>query len=354
MPAEIESGRERPGEQTFILALSGRLVEPVGRGNRDREEIDAGIERRAAKLGSLDVAGGQHSGKQYRELRILASAKLEVQVVDAEDRKREGVRRIDGHAHRHGPSRSRRALADDAFVPLLHEVAQPLVGLPIHDAVASPGASARLFERGIVDAKILERDDLLDEDVPAGDQDDLPGGQAGEEKDRPVANRRDRPVCQDLLVGHHRRGETRLHGGHLDPRERLALDPHGPSIERPRVILSGIEPHDVAVVLADALGALESIAIVGRRTAVEAAATAPSPPAATETVDDRRPTWIRSPRTRAPPTRCRRPRRSTGCRSPRRSRDPSWWDGNAAPCAPRRCSCERARPAHAAAAGAGR
>ena len=52
---------------------------------------------------------------------------------------------------------------------------------------------ARLFEAGIVDAEILERDDLLDEDVPAGNQDDLPGRQAGEEEDRPVANRRDRP-----------------------------------------------------------------------------------------------------------------------------------------------------------------
>ena len=47
---------------------------------------------------------------------------------------------------------------------------------------ASPCVRARFFEAGIVDAEILERDDLLDEDIPSGNQDDLPAGQAGEEK----------------------------------------------------------------------------------------------------------------------------------------------------------------------------
>ena len=71
------------------------------------------------KLGPLDVACREHPGKQHRELRVLASAKLEVQVVDAEDWQRERVRRIERDAHRHGARGPRRSLADDPFVPLL-------------------------------------------------------------------------------------------------------------------------------------------------------------------------------------------------------------------------------------------
>ena len=100
----------------------------------------------AAELRPLDVAGGEHAGEQDRQLRVGA-AELEVQVVDAEDRQRKRVRRIERHAHRHRAWRSRvDAIADDAVVAVLDVVAQPAIGLAVHDAIAAPRLVARPLE----------------------------------------------------------------------------------------------------------------------------------------------------------------------------------------------------------------
>ena len=218
------------------------------------------------------------------------------------------------HTHRHRPRGPRRALADDPFVALLDVVAQPVVGFAIHDAVAPPRARPALLRSRIVDAEILERHDLLDEDVPAGNQDDLPGDQAREEEHRPVANRCDRPVCLDLLVGDDRRGEA-ASARRTPSRARTSCARSTRCRDRATAAFvhaartarrSSRTPRRARCPRADSDSHC--------RTAAAAAATALSRAAAAETADDRRPTWSRSPRTRAPPTRCRRPPRSSGSR----------------------------------------
>ena len=126
-------------------------------------------------FGRWRLPASEHAGEQHRELRVGAVPELEVEIVDAEDRQREGVRRIERHAHRHRACRAGRALADDPGVALLDVVAQPAIGLAIHDAVAAARLDARLGEALVVDPEVAERHPLLDQQVAPGDQHDLPG-----------------------------------------------------------------------------------------------------------------------------------------------------------------------------------
>ena len=116
--------------------------------------------------------------------------------------------------------------------------------------VARPGRLARIFERGIVDLEIRERHLLLDQKVPAGDQHDLPGGEAVEQIHLLIPDHDRRRVSLNLLVGDDRRGEPALHRLHPDPHKRLAVDPDRAGIQR-RVRLERLESHDVAVVALD-------------------------------------------------------------------------------------------------------
>ncbi len=260
LPAKVGAGRQRPGQQTLLVAFGAGVVEPIGRRHRDREEVDARVER-PDELRPLQVAGSQHAGEEDGELRVLAAAELEVEVVDPEDRQREGVRRVERDAHRHRPGPGRGPLADHALVPLLDVVAQPAIGLAIHDALAPARPGAELDEAGIVDLEVGEGDALLDQQVAPGNHHDLARVEPGEQEDRRVADRGHRLVGLDLLVRHDRRRQPRLHGLHAHAREAAALDPDGAAIER-LAVGDRIEADHVAVVPADALGAGQPVAVV--------------------------------------------------------------------------------------------
>ena len=211
----------------------------------------------------------------------------------------------------------------------------------------------RTLEAFRVHVEVGERDALLDQQVAAGDEHDLPRGEAGEQEHRPVADRRHRRVGLDLLVRDDRRRQRGLDRLHLDARERAPIDPDRPAVER-LARPDRIEPHHVAVVLADAFRAGEPIAVVVVEAELQRQRQHLLRLEQRERPGGRAPTSCRSRKTTAPPTRHPIPRRSSGCRSPRRSPDRSSWAGSADPCGRRRCSCARARPAPAAAAGAAR
>ncbi len=69
-----------------------------------------------------------------------------------------------------------------------------------------------------------------------------------------------RRVLQDLLVRHDRGGQPALDGLDADAREGLPIDPDGSAVQR-RIAPDRLEPHDVAVVSADAVGAVQAISV---------------------------------------------------------------------------------------------
>ena len=156
--------------------LAPGVVHAIARGHGDGEEVHARIERRASKLRALDVAGGEHARKQDRQLRV-GPMELEVEIVDAEDRKRECVGRIDRHAHGHGACALGRPIADDAGVAVLDVVPEPAIGLAVHDAIALSRLVPRTLEAFRVHVEVGEHDALLDEQVAPGDEHDLPRGE---------------------------------------------------------------------------------------------------------------------------------------------------------------------------------
>ena len=71
----------------------------------------------------------------------------------------------------------------------LHEVAQPVGGFAVHHPVALARRCAIAVEGLRIDLEVAEIHRLLDQQVAAGDQHDLPRRQAAEQKHRAVARR---------------------------------------------------------------------------------------------------------------------------------------------------------------------
>ena len=246
------------------------------------EQVDAGVERRAADLRALHVHRREHAGEEHRQLRILPAAEGEVQIVDAEDGQGKGKRRIDRHAHRHGLGLGGGAIADHAIGALLDEVAKAVVRLLVHHPIAGSRRGPALVEAGAVDDEVAERHLLFHEQVAPRDHHDLAGRQPLEQEERVPVDRSDRPVTLDFVVGDDRRGEVGLDGLHLDLGKRAAVDPDGAAIER-LLRVHRIELHDVAVEAVRALDPVEPVAVVRLRSATAAAATGPSRPGGAET-----------------------------------------------------------------------
>ena len=164
---------------------------------------------------------------------------------------------------RQRPDAARRTLADDALLALLHEVAETVVGFAVHHVSAAAGLAAGLFEPWCVDVEVGEADGLLDQDVAPRHQDDLAGGEPGEQKNRTVFERDDGGVGLDLLVRDHRRRELGLDRLDLHSCKGLLVDPERSPVERAS-LLRRLESHDVTVICTDPLGSRQRVAVVVR------------------------------------------------------------------------------------------
>ncbi len=111
-------------------------------------------------------------------------------------------------------------------------MAQTLIGFLVHDAVARARGVTSRGEVALVHLNVRERHALFDENIPAGDHQNLPCRHPCEQKHGPAADGGDRRVVLCLVVRHHRRRKPALHRLHAHPREGRAIDPHGSSIER--------------------------------------------------------------------------------------------------------------------------
>ncbi len=111
-------------------------------------------------------------------------------------------------------------------------MAQPLIGFFVHHAVARASGVASRGEVALVHLNVREHDALLDQDIAAGDHQNLPGRHPGEQKHGTAADGRDRRVVLRLFVRHDRRGKPALHRLHAHAREGRAIDPHGAAIQR--------------------------------------------------------------------------------------------------------------------------
>ena len=138
---------------------------------------------------------------------------------------------------------------------------RPGIGVAVHDVVAAPGRRPPGLEVGRVDLELREPDLPFDQEVPAGDEHDLPGREAREEVNGQASDLALRSEELDLLARDHGRREPGLDGLDLDLRKGRGVDPDRPAVERPRFV-QGVEAHGVGVAPVHLLHSFEPVAVV--------------------------------------------------------------------------------------------
>ena len=157
--------------------------------------------------------------------------------------------------------RRRHPIADDARLALLHEVADALVRVAVHDPVARTRGAPLPVEVGRVQREIRQTNLALDQHAAAGDQEDLLADQVIEQPDRPAVDVSGRLEHLRLVVRDDRTAQLRLDRLNLEPDVRRAVDPHRPAIERVRRI-DRVEPDDERRPSADRVHAVEPVRVV--------------------------------------------------------------------------------------------
>ena len=105
LEAEVQARRERARLQLFALDRPALCEHLVPRGDRDREEIPGEVDVGPEDLRPLHVDEREDAGEQHRGLPVLAR-ELEVQVVEADDRERIVVARVEPGPEGRAPART--------------------------------------------------------------------------------------------------------------------------------------------------------------------------------------------------------------------------------------------------------
>src|SRR4029078_1855740 len=142
-----------------------------------------------------------------------------------------------------------------------HEVSQPSIGLPVHDAVPRSRGVADRGKVAAIDREIAELHRLLEEEVTPRNHDYLSCRQIVEEKDGVAVDRDDWMKALDFLAGYDGCRQIGLDRLNLDSGKRAAVDPDRSAIQR-LFPLDGLKRHGVAVEAVHALGPIQPIAVV--------------------------------------------------------------------------------------------